>query len=603
MGFGKPSFSIRAKIHLNNLPKTIRVAAYYRCSTDGQEHSIPGQRRTVRRYIERKGWVLAGEYEDKGKSGASFKNRPGLNRLLLDAAAGLFDVIIFYDVCRLCRGGIRQFWKFVEKIDVHGVLAYCCELEKFAVEETAPAFNEAAARAREENIKRSRNATRGMYQSIHERGQTHGCRPASGFDQMRTEISTGKQIERVRFMDDGTRQILSVDGSTLIRTVAKSEKLKKDTSLRTDWVAANPESVELIRRIIRSLRTMGPKSLARQLNREGISSPKGGKWCPATLRYMGNNTAYIGVQATGKTSKGRYYRLTADGEERRTDIEDDEEKLVKRPESEWTIRENKYQSLVDEEEFEETREAARRRREKKTWNRKSHNQDRVYTLGGGFIKCDCGGNGRGDKKTRKDKDAGGEYVYWNYTCSEHRKYSSEVCEGFTIPMDQLDEYVLGEVRPNLTTPECLAALEAGLEAEFTRLLEPRNSMTAEEVKEIKAKLTNIEQKRRALVDDFDGTPEAKKFMAVEAERLVAEAEGLKRKLQQAKATTDKTAIKKLVEKGAALYLERMVGSLDAAESGERLCVSELKELLRLLDVQLTYHPEQNAGELTFSAIA
>ena len=44
--------------------------------------------------------ILRHIYEDDGKSGALFASRPEFQRMMSDAAAGAFDMVVFFDLDR-----------------------------------------------------------------------------------------------------------------------------------------------------------------------------------------------------------------------------------------------------------------------------------------------------------------------------------------------------------------------------------------------------------------------------------------------------------------------------------------------------------------------
>src|SRR5205809_4444533 len=81
----------------------MRAALYARYSTDLQrEASIEDQVRVCRQRIEQEGWQLAATYSDAASSGAS-RLRPGYQKLLEDARAGEFDVVVSEALDRLSR--------------------------------------------------------------------------------------------------------------------------------------------------------------------------------------------------------------------------------------------------------------------------------------------------------------------------------------------------------------------------------------------------------------------------------------------------------------------------------------------------------------------
>lgn len=93
-----------------NSARKVRIAAYLRVSTDEQAKTgfgLDTQIRHIKSEVERykdKGWVLDKKmiYKDDGYSG-SLAKRPALNRLLRDAKAKKFDILLTWKIDRLYR--------------------------------------------------------------------------------------------------------------------------------------------------------------------------------------------------------------------------------------------------------------------------------------------------------------------------------------------------------------------------------------------------------------------------------------------------------------------------------------------------------------------
>ena len=86
--------------------KILRVAAYCRVSTDDidQAISIGLQMRQYKEKIQSNpSWKYAGTYVDNGFSGTNTAHRPGFLKLIEDARAGKFDMIITKAVSRFAR--------------------------------------------------------------------------------------------------------------------------------------------------------------------------------------------------------------------------------------------------------------------------------------------------------------------------------------------------------------------------------------------------------------------------------------------------------------------------------------------------------------------
>ena len=103
-----------------------RCAVYTRKSSEeGLEqafNSLHAQREACEAFIKsqaHEGWRLAKvAYDDGGFSGGSME-RPALQRLLEDVAAGRINVVVVYKVDRLTRS-LADFARIVETLDGHG---------------------------------------------------------------------------------------------------------------------------------------------------------------------------------------------------------------------------------------------------------------------------------------------------------------------------------------------------------------------------------------------------------------------------------------------------------------------------------------------------
>jgi DNA invertase Pin-like site-specific DNA recombinase len=94
-----------------------RVALYARVSTNDQRLDL--QLDELRQLCNRRGWVIAGEYIDKGVSG-SRKKRPGLERLLAEARRDTFDVVGTWKLDRLARS-VSHLLQLKEEFDDLGI--------------------------------------------------------------------------------------------------------------------------------------------------------------------------------------------------------------------------------------------------------------------------------------------------------------------------------------------------------------------------------------------------------------------------------------------------------------------------------------------------
>ena len=119
--------SRRTKSNAKPDPATIRCAIYTRKSSeeglDQEFNSLDAQRESAEAFIasqKAEGWVaLPDQYNDGGFSGGSME-RPALERLLRDIAAGKVDCVVVYKVDRLSRS-LMDFSRIMETFENHGV--------------------------------------------------------------------------------------------------------------------------------------------------------------------------------------------------------------------------------------------------------------------------------------------------------------------------------------------------------------------------------------------------------------------------------------------------------------------------------------------------
>ncbi|MFF3870660.1 recombinase family protein [Streptomyces sp. NPDC001978] len=104
-----------------NPEETLRAAVMERVSTAEQlqGYGLEVQYEACRVYVSGKGWRLHDVYKDEGESG-SLTSRPGFDRLMADARAGLVDVVVVHKWDRVGRTG-RAFWRWIWELEDLGV--------------------------------------------------------------------------------------------------------------------------------------------------------------------------------------------------------------------------------------------------------------------------------------------------------------------------------------------------------------------------------------------------------------------------------------------------------------------------------------------------
>lgn len=99
------------------------AAIYLRVSLDstGEELAIKRQREDALKIIASRGWTVVGEYVDNSISASDArKQRPGYDQLCKDYEAGRFDALIAWDLDRLTRQP-RQLEDWIDRAELRGL--------------------------------------------------------------------------------------------------------------------------------------------------------------------------------------------------------------------------------------------------------------------------------------------------------------------------------------------------------------------------------------------------------------------------------------------------------------------------------------------------
>ena len=214
-----------------------RVAIYGRYSSDLQrQSSIEDQFRVCQALVEQRSWTISETYADRAISGASL-HRPSLQRLMDDARAGKFDVVLAEALDRLSRDqeDIAGLFKRLRFLGIQ--LMTCAEGEiselHVGLKGTLNALflKDLAAKTHRGLVGRIREGRSGG-------GLTYG------YDVL---VEAGSN-------ERGARKI-------------------------------NADEAKIADRIFRDFDAgRSPIAIARQLNSEGVPGPRGGSWLDTTIR-------------------------------------------------------------------------------------------------------------------------------------------------------------------------------------------------------------------------------------------------------------------------------------------------------------------------------
>ena len=237
----------------------LRVAAYYRVSTDSDEQatSYEAQVEHYTEYIQKNpDWEFAGIYADDGISGTNTKKREEFNHMIDDCKAGNIDMIITKSISRFARNTLDCL-KYIRQLKDMNIPVL---FEKESIN-TMNAKGEVlitimASLAQQESQSLSQNVKLGL-QYRYQQGKV--------------------QINHNRFLG----YTKDADGNLII----------------------DPEQAEIVKRIYREyLEGLSMDKIAAGLERDGILTGAGGKrWHTSTINKILRNEKYIGDALLQKT--------------------------------------------------------------------------------------------------------------------------------------------------------------------------------------------------------------------------------------------------------------------------------------------------------------
>ena len=391
------------------------TASYARYSSNQQrETSIDDQERNTDTIAKQHGLTVSLRYRDKAVSGSD-PTRPDYQRMMSDAKSGKFSALLIDDLSRLGRdtvereGSIRrlEFWD-IRLITYDGY------------DSTAPA-------ASRRIIRSGRNITDEMY-LVDLAAKTH--RGLYG------QAAKGNNAGGRTY---GYRHVPEYHPS-------KTDHLDRPlvTAVRRE---VDPDQAEVVRTIYRHYATgRSPLWIARELNSQGIPSPRGKLWSRTSLypdKRSGigilNNPLYAG-QYTWNRSR---WEKNPDNHNRRTRRE--------RPRSEWittylpelrVIEEDLWQSVQRRIKASRNESIARAKAGKGTGGR------RPKYLFSGLLKCGaCGGN-----MTMVNAK--------KYGCTTHKEKGATACtNGILVSREIVESHLLATIKHGLLSEEAAKYFE------------------------------------------------------------------------------------------------------------------------------------------------
>lgn len=479
-----------------NSAALVRVAIYTRYSTTQQDgDSIERQLEVCRERVAREpGWTVVGVYSDPEVSGGTYINqRPEGARLLRDAEARCFDVILVEDSSRLSRS-VPDLTMTLHRLRAWRVALVAAK----GTTDTRQRANRMMV-----NVEAAFNEQYREIISI----KTH--------DALRMKAAKGEPT--------GGRSY----GYGVHRAYDPTRRDRHGKPVLLEHrLVVNEAEAAVVRRIF-TLYADGhaPKTICELLDKDGVPSPgsswnrtnpnRAGGWQPSAIHgdaRLGtgilNNPLYVGQQIWNRR-EWQEKPIIRGGEVTITHVP------VERPRDEWIVRDVPELRIVDDALWERVKARQRERA-----------QSRGAAVKAGLSKA-TGGRGRYPSylfsSLLKCGLCGANFIMANgstYACARSWKRVGEhrCSNRLRVPRRDVERALLGHIRDDLLAPEALAAFTK----EYARLQRERQSGGGAERARLTAELRRVEERIGNLMRAIEAgiiTPSTKaQLLGAEAEK-------------------------------------------------------------------------------------
>lgn len=437
----------------------LRVALYARYSTDMQDpESIKGQFRNCEQRAEREGWKIVARYSDPGISGGTrMRERPDGARLLLDAEAHKFDILLVDDLSRAFRHPADQ-------IDTLDLLRYH-KVHVVSVSDGVDTRHEGHELST--GVKGIINAEyrKDIAKKVHR--------------QLSLKAANGKNAGGCPY------------GYKIIYETVTDDKGR--ASSRPVARVVDPQKAKWVRFIFEKYaHGTTPVAIASELNRLKVPSP-GSSWKRSVRRcrgWMGSgivsmlgNPLYIGKQVWNRSK----WVDIPDEVKRRKGLTGRKQR-VERPESEWIVTEAPKLRIVQQDIWNTVQEKRRERAAMQT-NQQSDQRSAQKYPWSGILKCaTCGAN----------------FIIANryaYRCSTNKGGGNHSCSNNLLVKRQLlEEKLFQAIKQDLFSKEALERARRRLiqmQAERRKTRKPDLEAAQRDLGKVETEIKNIVSAIRA----------------------------------------------------------------------------------------------------------
>lgn len=444
------------------------AVGYVRCSTDMQEESPEQQKKEILAFAARSEYEVVEWFEDFGKSGTTFEERPAFRRLRERVEnKPNFEAVICYDESRWGRAIDAEentFWRvYFRKRGVDVVLVKTSVDPKNDFAPMLKAFE--GVQASQYSKKLSELTMRGsMNNGVYSSGGT----APYGYERIAVNLRTGSE----RKLQQGEW------------CVRRQEKVK--------WVLGHKKEIETVRYIFEQrAKGLAYIQIVKKLNESGVPCPRRGrwrnldrKWSTVTIKTILENPAYYGARVYNKMSSSR---IVAQLKGRNTKPYSSYPSW-KNDRGEWIIVEKAHAPVVTKELWEKANVPLRcisGRRER------GYKFTTPYLLTGLVYCSSCGFAFQGSSTKARGKK------YYRYI--DGGWHNKRVCSHLGIPREQLEDFAVKAVKETIADPTLVNKIEENL----VNLMKNEPNQRKEDVKRIESELAEIALKKHNLIQAIE----------------------------------------------------------------------------------------------------
>jgi len=575
-----------AKREMNPASLTPAVG-YVRRSTTRQEMSLTDQRTAIEKYAAEHGYCIRRWYEDDGISGDDTDKRAGFQQMHNAATNGAdFDAILVWDQSRFGRFDSIEAGLWIHPLRKAGV-------RLVTVVDGPIDWNDFTGRViyslKQEGkhqflIDLAHNATRGMISTAKE-GYLCGQIAPYGYDRMAVDANGDHQL-RIR----------------------NGEQVGKPKSWKITLVPSDdPQKVEIVKWLFTTYAEQDEslRSLAAQLNRRGVPSPRAGgmlsgrpvagNWHASTVRTILENEVYAGTLTYAKKAVGKYCHVSA-GDVKRRSADGAHRSKTRRNADEEIIRiPNTFEALVDEATWKAVSLRLRARKRRTTPKRTSRPD--CYLLSG-LVVCGCCGKPMYGTCTSRARN-GKRNERFRYVCSTYNQFGNRDRNGVGCYWTSVDQAaLLSLLLRKIQESVLVSGNREELERRIRARLETRQHTAPIAVNDVRKQLEKLDREIDRAADRLLKSPD--NLVDVLAPKLTAmrnERQRVQEQLNDAKERSQPIDIDAEV-KAVADHLWSIEQELDSAKP------ARLRELMRRMvdriDLQFDKVPKGKRTSLRLS---